>query len=286
MVSISRFQALSSHAHGVFFFFNQTGLFVFNLSDGVPLRSPLLTAFDLCLQMFVNILQLVSGSMLWRLRNNSRDPPLLAGLQRAGVVVMLLQLVLTIMFGFASDNVLYRPAYFLSVAIYAICLLYVCNKIWRTDILNHRVDMLRTAIWFNFASLVSALLYGMLLFFQGLDAWELCSERIRNAVFGNALSFGASVVAVFVLTLTMRFWIHAGPGQGINPLSLDSLKTIQFWNLVVAFIGLIGPPVTIPSLIVVVFTQSTEVNPLDPNFNPDKPDIFYVSKTDRFSLDY
>ena len=45
------------------------GLFVFNLSEtAIPLKSPLLTVVDICLQMFVSLLQFVAGSMMWKLR--------------------------------------------------------------------------------------------------------------------------------------------------------------------------------------------------------------------------
>jgi hypothetical protein len=57
------------------------GLFIFNLSDGIPLASPLLTAFDICLQMFLSMLQLVSASMFWKMRVDTkvRDQGLVKG---------------------------------------------------------------------------------------------------------------------------------------------------------------------------------------------------------------
>lgn len=48
------------------------GLFIFNLSDGIPLGSPVLTAIDIAVQMFLSVLQLVCGSMLWKLRKSSQ----------------------------------------------------------------------------------------------------------------------------------------------------------------------------------------------------------------------
>jgi hypothetical protein len=59
-----------------------TGLFVFNLGDGFTPKAPLLMAVDLCLQMFLSLLQLVMMSMVWKLRTDDADPPLLAGVQR------------------------------------------------------------------------------------------------------------------------------------------------------------------------------------------------------------
>ncbi len=62
-----------------------TGLFLFNLGEGQEPRWPLLLAVDMSLQLFLSLLQLVMASMTWKLRSDDADPPLLAGVQRAGL---------------------------------------------------------------------------------------------------------------------------------------------------------------------------------------------------------
>lgn len=126
------------------------GLFVFNLGDGgvAPAR-PLLMALDMALQLFLNLLQLVAGSMVWRLRVLDKEPQLLAGLQRAGVVIAALQWGVLGLFGAVSETVLQRGPYLLCVAMLGATATALLWRIWHTDMLSDRALMLATAARFD-----------------------------------------------------------------------------------------------------------------------------------------
>ncbi len=161
------------------------GLFVFNLADAIPLTSPLLTAVDICVQMFLSVLQLVCGSMLWKLRRASQDPLLLAGVQRACVVIVSVQVVVFALFGMASDAVLWREAFLAVVGAFGLVVGWLLWRVWRTDMLTSRATMLATALRIDAVALTVLVCYGFLHVSQNVDAWQSGSLAFAAAVRQN-----------------------------------------------------------------------------------------------------
>ena len=266
------------------------GLFVFNLSDGVPLASPLLFVVDLCVQLFLAMLQLVCGSMFWKLRLTQLEPPLLAGVQRAGVVIMLLQMVVFAMFGTASELVLFRWGYQATLALFTASLSWLCYSIWMTDLLTDRGTMLTVALKFDFAALLVVCAYGSLHLHQYLDALASGSEGFARVVAANQWLLAMTGICIVLLLYVAYLWasISGNTARGRrNPLQTASLERLRRWNCICAAAGLFGAPVVVPCLVVHVLIGSTigDGEMLQTAGEP-RADIFFPTKGDRFDLEY
>lgn len=263
------------------------GLFVFSLSDAIPLASPVLAVVDLSLQLLLSLLQLVASSMFWRLRNAQNDPQLLAGLQRAGCVLVALQLLVFATFGAASPVVLFRPGYAFALALFVVCTLAMLWSIWQTDMLSDRGTMLVTALKFDFVALLVLCCYGLLHLHQQLDALASGSSEFARLVAGNQWILGVSCFCGAVLLYVVGLWASCKEvtlvksGGSKNPVQAASLGRIQFWNVVCAAGALLGAPIVVPCLVAHVLVGSTlHVDPVGGR------DMFFKTRGDRFDMEY
>jgi hypothetical protein len=217
------------------------GLFIFNLSDGIPLGSPVLTAIDISVQMFLSVLQLVCGSMLWKLRKSSQDPLILFGLQRACCVIMCVQLLVFGIFGVASELVLRSEAFVVTVAGFSFVIGLLLLSVWRTDILSSRGTMLRAALKVDAAALSVVICYTLLHLHQDLDAKSSLSVAFSAAVSQNRWLLLVSLVCVGLLLFVMFLWASSRASKvGLCPLEDEHARKIQFLNVVCAGVGLFG----------------------------------------------
>ncbi len=243
--------------------------------------------------MFVSLLQLVTGSMIWKLRNSDADPPLLAGVQRATVVIVALQLVVFAMFGAANDFVFHRLEYTVALAAFTLAISLLLWRIWRTDILSDRVTMLRTAAQMDLVALLLVCAFGVLKANQSADARATGSMAVLAAVVdGNNVTLAFVIACVLVLLYTTRLWVTStpplDPSDCVNPVRVAHVEQLQLWNLACAALGLFGPPVALPCLAACVLAGSTLHNTLDTTTGPPPPEIFYRmrGKQDRFDMEY
>ncbi len=217
------------------------GLFIFNLSDGIPLGSPVLTAIDICVQMFLSVLQLVCGSMLWKLRKSSHDPLILFGLQRASVVIMSVQMLVFGLFGMASEHVLHREAFVTTVSAFSAPVGWLLWSVWRTDVLTSRSTMLRAALRLNAAALFVVICYLLLHLHQNWDAVETLSTLFVKSVSQNSWLVLVSSASMVVLLFIMFLWTTSPASKvGLCPIEDGHAGKIQFLNIVCAGIGLFG----------------------------------------------
>ena len=266
------------------------GLFIFNLSDGIPLASPLLFAVDLCLQMFLSMLQTVCGTMLWKMRASQDDPVLLAGVKRAGVVVVMVQLVVFGMFGAGSEVVLFRLGYEAVLGAFALVLGVVLLRVWREDVLSHRAAMLEAALKFDFVALLMLACYGSLHLLQLWDAQSSGSMQFLRAVRANQWILLVCGACALILMHVMGLWATCKETTARgrkNPVQPTALRKLAWWNVVCAGLGLFGAPVVMPCLVASVLAASTiEAEGMSTGPDGEKPDIFYVARGDRFDLEY
>jgi hypothetical protein len=259
------------------------GLFVFNLSDGIPLASPIATALDICVQMFLSVLQLVCASMLWKLRRASQDPLLLAGVQRACVVIVGVQVVVFALFGVVSDAVLWREAFLAVVGAFALVVGGLLLRVWRTDMLRSRATMLATALRIDAVALVVLVCYALLHVSQNVDAWQSGSVAFATAVRHNQWLLFVSALCLLVLLYIVLLWVLSPPSK-VGKSSVDDAhcERIQFANALCAGIGLMGAPIVVPCLVASILVQATRVS-MQTGEATQNADIFYVSKGDRFN---
>ncbi len=259
------------------------GLFVFNLSDAIPLSSPLLTAVDVAVQMFLSVLQLVCASMLWKLRRASQDLQLLAGIQRACVVIMTIQLVVFALFGLASDAVLWREAFVGTVGLFSVAIGILLARVWRTDMLTSRATMLATALRIDAAALLLLACYGLLHLNQQIDAVQSGSTSFAVTVGRNSWLLLVSAACLAALLYAVFLWaVSRSSKVGLSSIDDSYCQRIQLVNAMCAGVGLLGAPVVIPCLVASMLVQATLVS-MQTGEKTDNKDIFYVAKGDRFS---
>jgi len=263
------------------------GLFVFNLSDGMPLASPLLFVVDLSLQLFLSMLQLVAASMFWKLRAVQSDAQVLEGTKRAGVVIALLQLVVFAMFGAASEVVVFRSGYQVVLTVFSVALVALLWSVWRTDILTDRGTMLQAALKFDLAALLLLGCYAILHIHQHLDAVASGSLVFARAVASSQWMLVVSGLCAASLLYIMGLWATCRPATARgrkNPVQAVSLRRLQLWNAACAAGGLLGAPIVVPCMVSCLLVGST----VEPELQTGEttPDIFFATRGDRFDLEY
>lgn len=221
------------------------------------------------------------------------DPVLLAGMQRATVVIVALQLVVFCMFGVANDYVLHRAAYQACFAVLAAVVAWQLWRVWKTDILNDRITMLRTAARLNLVALLMVGGFAALKANYVSDAFLTGSRFLHERVMDQswmALAF-AGACALVLLHVT-RLWASCPPpadaSDAVNPVSIAHVMALQKWNIAGAVLGMFGPPVTLPCLAACVLAGSTLSHPMATGDEPPPVEIFYrvKGKQDRFDTDY
>jgi hypothetical protein len=217
------------------------GLFIFNLSDGIPLASPVLTAIDICVQMFLSVLQLVCGSMLWKLRKFCQDPVILFGLQRACSVIMGVQLLVFGLFGMASEHVLWHGGFVGSIAVVAVPVAFLLLSVWSTDTLSSRGSMLRAALKIDAAALFVLVGYTLLHIHQLLDSKDSLSLVFARVVAQNKMMLLVSFVCLGLLLFILFLWAASSPSKvGLCPIDDEQAHKIQLFNVICAGVGLFG----------------------------------------------
>lgn len=219
---------------------------------------------------------------------------MLAGIQRATVVIVGLQLLVFCLFGLANDYVLYRGPYEACCVVCSGFVGWLLWRIWHTDMLNDRVTMLGVAAKLDLVALLMVSAYAVLKGNHTYDAVATGSVSFVARVTDQSwVTLVLAGVCAIVLLQVTRLWASCPPpadeSDCMNPVSVAHIVLLQKWNLAGAVLGMFGPPVTLPCLAACVLAGSTIWNPLPTGSNETRAlDIFYrvKGKQDRFDLEY